>query len=68
VVVVFSELPGMAILIYIQGSLKSMDTGKYFQNGLAEIVELRRTVRSVKILSCDIFLNFLNSLILKIQR
>jgi hypothetical protein len=60
VVVVFSELPGMAILIYIQGSLKSMDTGKYFQNGLAEIVELRRTVRSVKILSCDIFLNFLN--------
>jgi hypothetical protein len=66
--VVFSELPGMVILIYIQGSLKSMDTGKYFQNGLAEIVELRRTVRSVKILSCDIFLNFLNSLILKIQR
>jgi hypothetical protein len=44
-----------------------MDTGEYFQNGLAEIVELRHTVRSVKILSFDIFLNFLKSLILKIQ-
>jgi hypothetical protein len=44
-----------------------MDTGKYFQNGLAEIVELWHTVRSVKILSFDIFLNFLKSLILKIQ-
>jgi hypothetical protein len=29
------------------GSLKSMDTGKYFQNGLAELVEIWHTVRSV---------------------
>jgi hypothetical protein len=35
-----------------------MDTAKYF-HGLAEIVEIRRTVRSVEILSFDIFLNFL---------
>jgi hypothetical protein len=44
-----------------------MDTAKYFQNDLAEIVEIRHTVRSVEILSFDIFLNFLKSLILKIQ-
>jgi hypothetical protein len=36
-------------------ALKSMDTAKYFQNGLAEIVEIRHTVRSVEILSFDIF-------------
>jgi hypothetical protein len=36
-----------------------MDTAKYFQNGLAEIVEIRHTGRSVEILSFDIFLNFL---------
>jgi hypothetical protein len=34
---------------------------KYFQNGLAELVEIRRTVRSVDILSIDIFFNFLTS-------
>jgi hypothetical protein len=32
-----------------------MDTAKYFQNGLAEIVEIRHIVRSVEILSFDIF-------------
>jgi hypothetical protein len=42
-----------------------MDTAKYFQNGLAEIVEIRLTVRSVEIISSDIFLNFLKSLILR---
>jgi hypothetical protein len=36
-----------------------MDTIKYFQSGLAEIVENRHTVRRVEILSFDIFLNFL---------
>jgi hypothetical protein len=44
-----------------------MDTAKYFQNGLAEIIEIRHTVRSVDIISFDIFLNFLRSFILKIQ-
>jgi hypothetical protein len=44
-----------------------MDTAKYFQNGLAEIVKIRHTVRSVEILSSDIFLNFLKSFILKIN-
>jgi hypothetical protein len=39
--------------------LKSMDTAIYFQNGLAELIEIRYTVRSVEILSLDIFLNFL---------
>jgi hypothetical protein len=34
-----------------------MAIAKYFQNGLAEIVEIRHTVRTVKILSFDIFLN-----------
>jgi hypothetical protein len=42
-----------------------MDTAKYFQNGLAELVEIRHTVRSVEILSFDIFFNFLKSFILK---
>jgi hypothetical protein len=32
-----------------------MDTAKYFQNGSAEIVEIRHRVRSVEILSFDIF-------------
>jgi hypothetical protein len=36
-----------------------MDTAIYFQNGLAELIEIRYTVRSVEILSLDIFLNFL---------
>jgi hypothetical protein len=44
-----------------------MDTAKYFQNGLAELVEIRHTVRSIEILSSDIFLNFLASFVLKIQ-
>jgi hypothetical protein len=44
-----------------------MDIAKYFQNGLAEIIEIRHTVRSVEIISFDIFLNFLRSFILKIQ-
>jgi hypothetical protein len=44
-----------------------MDTAKYFQNGLAEIVEIRHSVRSVEILSFEIFSNFLKSFILKIQ-
>jgi hypothetical protein len=55
-----------SFICYI-GSLKSIDTAKYFQNGLAEIVEIRPTIRSVEILSSDIFLNFLRSFILKIQ-
>jgi hypothetical protein len=29
------------------GSLKSMDTTKYFQNGLAELLEIWHTVRSI---------------------
>jgi hypothetical protein len=41
------------------GSLKNMDTAKYFENGLTELVEIRQTVRSVEILSFDIFFNFL---------
>jgi hypothetical protein len=44
-----------------------MDTAKYFQNGLAELVEIRNTVRSIEILSFSIFLNFLTSFVLKIQ-
>jgi hypothetical protein len=36
-----------------------MDTAKYFENGLTELVEIRQTVRSVEILSFDIFFNFL---------
>jgi hypothetical protein len=43
-----------------------MDTAKYFQNGLTELVEIRQTVRSVEILSFGIFFNFLTSFILKI--
>jgi hypothetical protein len=43
-----------------------MDTAKYFENGLTELVEIRQTVRSVEILSFDIFFNFLTSFILKI--
>jgi hypothetical protein len=35
-----------------------MDTAKYFQNGLAEIIEIRHTVRSVDIISFDIFFEF----------
>jgi hypothetical protein len=29
------------------GLLKSMDTANYFQNGLAELVEIWHTVRSI---------------------
>jgi hypothetical protein len=43
-----------------------MDTAKYFQNGLAEIIEIRHTVRNIEILSFDIFLNFIKSFILNI--
>jgi hypothetical protein len=44
-----------------------MDTAKYFQNGLAELVEIRHTVGSIENLLFDIFLNFLTSFVLKIQ-
>jgi hypothetical protein len=33
--------------IQVTGSLKSMDTAKYFQNGLAELVEIWHTIKSV---------------------
>jgi hypothetical protein len=42
-----------------------MKTAKYFQNDLPELVEIWRTVRSVKILSSEIFFNFITSFILK---
>jgi hypothetical protein len=45
------------------GSPESMDTAKYFQNGLPELTEIWRT----EILSSEIFFNFLTSFILKIQ-
>jgi hypothetical protein len=48
-----------SFICYIE-SLKSTDTAKYFQNGLAEIVEIRHTVRSVEILSSDIFVNLIS--------
>jgi hypothetical protein len=44
-----------------------MDTAKYFQNGLGELVQIRQAVKSVEIQSFDIFLNFLTSFILKIR-
>jgi hypothetical protein len=44
-----------------------MDTAKYFQNGLAELVEIWHIVRNVSILSAEIFFSFLTSFILKIQ-
>jgi hypothetical protein len=37
-----------------------MKTAKYFQNDLPELVEIWRTVRSVKILSSEIFFQFYN--------
>jgi hypothetical protein len=43
-----------------------MDTAKYFQNGLAELVEIQHTVGSIEILSFNIFLNFLTSFVLKL--
>jgi hypothetical protein len=44
-----------------------MKTAKYFQNDLPELVEIWRTVRSVKILSSEIFFNFITSFILKMR-
>jgi hypothetical protein len=44
-----------------------MDTAKYFQNGLAELVEIWHKVRNVQIVSSEIFFSFLTSFILKIQ-
>jgi hypothetical protein len=35
--------------------LTSMDTAKYFQNGLEEFVEIWHTIRSVQILSSETF-------------
>jgi hypothetical protein len=32
-----------------------MDTAKYFQNGLAELIEIWHAVRSVSILSSEMF-------------
>jgi hypothetical protein len=42
-----------------------MDTTKYFQNDLTELVDIWHTVR--KVLSSEIFFNFLTSFILKKQ-
>jgi hypothetical protein len=42
-----------------------MDTAKYFQNGLTELVEIWETVRTV--VSSEILFNFLTSFVLKIQ-
>jgi hypothetical protein len=36
-----------------------MDTAKYFQNDLAELVEIWHTIRSVKNLSSEIFFSIL---------
>jgi hypothetical protein len=45
-----------------------MDTAKYFQNGLAELVEIWHTVRRTYLNSIiRDFFNFLTSFILKIQ-
>jgi hypothetical protein len=44
-----------------------MDTAKYFQKGLAELLEIWHTVRSIENISSKIFFNFSTSFILKIQ-
>jgi hypothetical protein len=44
-----------------------METAKYFQNDLPELVEIWYTVGSVKILSSEIFFNFITSFILKMR-
>jgi hypothetical protein len=43
-----------------------MDTAKYFQNDLAELVEIWHTVRSVKILSSEANLIFFNGTVSQI--
>jgi hypothetical protein len=56
------------LVLESRGSLKSMDTAKYPQNGPAELVETWHTVRRTYLNSIiRDFFNFLTSFILKIQ-
>jgi hypothetical protein len=47
VLIFFKKLPNRFCLINNTESLKSMDTGKHFQNGLPKLVEIWHTVIEV---------------------